>query len=176
MEDTHNNNFAMRNLIFPLLSNPEYHKYYLIFTSIIFISHSVFYFVLCLIFFFESESYSVLYKKIYILLIFLFYIFSLIAILSTILVINLLSKICYDFYFSVCNFLIGKKSNVNLKDKYELIENLQDDQDCPICFSKLSNLGKCILVLDCNHKFCYDCINNWSKIKTTCPICRKKFA
>jgi len=28
----------------------------------------------------------------------------------------------------------------------------------------------------CDHKFCFDCINNWAtKSENSCPLCKKKF-
>ncbi|CAM9354560.1 unnamed protein product, partial [Ectocarpus fasciculatus] len=40
---------------------------------------------------------------------------------------------------------------------------------CPIC------LGACVKQSDlnnCAHKFCLECIQSWTKINTSCPICK----
>ena len=39
------------------------------------------------------------------------------------------------------------------------------------CICTVSNVNT---NLTCNHSFCYNCINNWSSIHNTCPICRTK--
>ena len=44
--------------------------------------------------------------------------------------------------------------------------------DCSICMNKICN--KCNL--NCNHNFCYKCIENWSELSSTCPICRSYFS
>jgi len=37
---------------------------------------------------------------------------------------------------------------------------------CPICLEEIHNVKK----LHCNHEFCSDCINQWTK--NSCPLCR----
>ena len=44
--------------------------------------------------------------------------------------------------------------------------------DCCICMTKIRNMCN----LECNHHFCYKCIENWSILKQTCPICRNPFS
>lgn len=39
--------------------------------------------------------------------------------------------------------------------------------ECSICMLDNSNI-----VTNCNHQFCYRCINKWYSSKSTCPICR----
>ncbi|XP_028764098.1 probable E3 ubiquitin-protein ligase RHG1A [Neltuma alba] len=41
---------------------------------------------------------------------------------------------------------------------------------CCICQENYAD-GEDMGVLDCRHKFHYDCIKNWLGIKNTCPIC-----
>jgi len=42
---------------------------------------------------------------------------------------------------------------------------------CSICLSKIKRENLCIT--NCNHKYCYRCLNNWlEKKKVTCPYCR----
>ena len=45
-----------------------------------------------------------------------------------------------------------------------------DEDNCLICMEKIYFPHK----LSCNHKFHKKCWNKWSKINTTCPLCRKK--
>lgn len=39
--------------------------------------------------------------------------------------------------------------------------------DCPICYDKEASE-----TVDCNHKFCSTCLDTWTKINSTCPLCR----
>lgn len=44
---------------------------------------------------------------------------------------------------------------------------------CSIC-REVVVLHDKIVKTTCNHQFCKECIQNWMKIKKTCPICRTK--
>ncbi|KAF4688899.1 hypothetical protein FOZ62_018016, partial [Perkinsus olseni] len=44
---------------------------------------------------------------------------------------------------------------------------------CSICFKDLEN--EKVWELTCGHYFCLDCIEEWSKFKRTCPVCREVF-
>ena len=44
------------------------------------------------------------------------------------------------------------------------------DEECSICLNTFDNE---ISILDCGHKFHTSCIERWSQIKPTCPLCRK---
>ena len=49
---------------------------------------------------------------------------------------------------------------------------MSDAKSCTICKCMISdNIG----LLECKHKFDFECIHQWSKISNTCPICRIKF-
>jgi len=42
---------------------------------------------------------------------------------------------------------------------------------CSICLSNILDNNFCIT--NCNHNFCYDCLNKWfDKKKISCPMCR----
>ena len=94
------------------------------------------------------------------------------------------------------NFLINILNNLNFPlpvqtDEYEenslLDENrvnkgikleeisknigLKEEIDCPICFEKEDN----IVELNCGHKICFECSQNWFEENTKCPICMKDF-
>jgi len=61
-------------------------------------------------------------------------------------------------------YLKKDKKNVKIQKEEENINN-----ECAICLENIENEYK----LDCNHKFCYECINKLiedNKIK--CPLCR----
>lgn len=41
---------------------------------------------------------------------------------------------------------------------------------CPICYEE-----KCdMIITECNHEFCSECIEDWKKLNPTCPMCRRK--
>lgn len=46
---------------------------------------------------------------------------------------------------------------------------------CVICLKKYHDIDSGELV-SCNHKFCFDCILEWSGYNNTCPLCRTKFS
>ena len=49
---------------------------------------------------------------------------------------------------------------------------------CPICTENMeSNIASIIAKNgdNCDHKFHDACIQNWAKIDSTCPMCRKSF-
>lgn len=43
---------------------------------------------------------------------------------------------------------------------------------CPVCYLKKMNTR--IYGCSCGHKICFTCISKWTKVNSTCPICRKK--
>ncbi len=44
--------------------------------------------------------------------------------------------------------------------------------ECPICLKNIIDIEKSIT--NCDHIFCYDCLNSWLKKKNvSCPMCRK---
>lgn len=44
-----------------------------------------------------------------------------------------------------------------------------ENSSCAVCYTENSN----VRVLDCNHNYCYNCINKWYSSKETCPLCRE---
>uniref|UniRef100_A0A8C2MUP3 E3 ubiquitin-protein ligase Topors n=1 Tax=Cricetulus griseus TaxID=10029 RepID=A0A8C2MUP3_CRIGR len=46
------------------------------------------------------------------------------------------------------------------------------DSKCPICLDRFDNVS----YLDrCLHKFCFSCVQEWSKNKAECPLCKQPF-
>lgn len=41
---------------------------------------------------------------------------------------------------------------------------------CPICFEN-ENID--FIVLNCNHEYCFECIEKWLLKSSSCPMCRK---
>ena len=46
-----------------------------------------------------------------------------------------------------------------------------EKENCSICLGEVENRGR----ISCDHKFCFECIHNWSKVTNLCPICKKAF-
>ncbi|EGC32619.1 hypothetical protein DICPUDRAFT_155373 [Dictyostelium purpureum] len=60
------------------------------------------------------------------------------------------------------------KSKLALKKKQQ-----QEENKCYVCMEDMETDS--IATIDCNHKFCFDCMDTWHKIKNTCPLCRARF-
>lgn len=76
--------------------------------------------------------------------------------------------------------LLLKKEETELKlaennRKLIIFEKLEDkikeEENCPICFDKLSDIHNGIL--DCGHFICCKCINTITKYNSKCPLCRQ---
>jgi hypothetical protein len=46
-----------------------------------------------------------------------------------------------------------------------------DTFECIICVE--SCYKENMIILDCNHYFCYNCISTWLQQNNLCPLCRK---
>ena len=59
--------------------------------------------------------------------------------------------------------------------RYEtLVDNIQEDtKECCICYEEFIKESM-ISITNCNHIFHTDCIKEWGRYKTECPICREK--
>lgn len=66
-----------------------------------------------------------------------------------------------------------KKPNVVLCIEGELATKEHLDKSCVICKSDFE-LNDKITVLECKHTFNTECISEWVKYKSECPICRGK--
>ena len=44
---------------------------------------------------------------------------------------------------------------------------------CAICREPLKR--RTVATIDCVHRYCYDCIKEWSTRENTCPLCKKEF-
>ena len=47
-----------------------------------------------------------------------------------------------------------------------------EDSPCPICLKEILKQEK-TLTLSCRHSFHPECINEWTTVSSTCPVCRK---
>jgi len=45
----------------------------------------------------------------------------------------------------------------------------EEDKLCPVCLDRPSS----IILPDCNHAFCEECLAQWNQKSGTCPLCRR---
>ncbi|XP_051946969.1 E3 ubiquitin-protein ligase Topors [Xyrauchen texanus] len=65
-----------------------------------------------------------------------------------------------------------KKKDSCGKSSQRLLANASPDSKCPICldgFKNMASLDRCL------HRFCFRCIQEWSKNKAECPLCKQPF-
>ena len=79
----------------------------------------------------------------------------------------------------------GSNTHKNLKKSTKNIKNIikepseisKSDNDkesnCFICYCSYDKTAKKEHKLRCGHSICFECYIKWSKIKDTCPKCRK---
>ncbi len=61
------------------------------------------------------------------------------------------------------------------KKKFEALSEKNQEVTCRICLEDLEKNNECKIEC-CSHRFCYDCIFNWStKEENLCPLCKQKF-
>lgn len=46
------------------------------------------------------------------------------------------------------------------------------ESNCPVCFSSFDNNQE-VLMLDCRHYYCKNCIKEWAREERSCPMCRR---
>lgn len=68
-----------------------------------------------------------------------------------------------------CNIEIPITNNNNNNNRID--ENSRQDNNCCICFGNIINMA---IINDCQHSFCWDCINEWIRMNhKKCPLCRR---
>lgn len=81
---------------------------------------------------------------------------------------------------------LTEKKEEKKEDKNDVIEVIYLDEDlykpiiytdsntfiCPVCY--LKKMKSRIYDCSCGHAICFNCISKWMKLKSTCPICRRK--
>jgi hypothetical protein len=65
-----------------------------------------------------------------------------------------------------------KKPNVKLCIKESNATDDIKDEKCPICVSNYE-IGEKITKIECNHIYHTNCISEWVKYKSECPVCRR---
>jgi hypothetical protein len=79
-------------------------------------------------------------------------------------VVTWLMTICPDYNCKIEN---NKIIEYSVSISKIIKSNVSFNSDCNICLSVNSNCKT-----NCNHEYCYDCINKWYSKNNTCPICR----
>ena len=72
--------------------------------------------------------------------------------------------------------LVKTNRDINIaSDQFLNLEESKKEKnnECSICISDFTN-DSIISITKCNHIFHTDCIKEWYKYKTDCPICREK--
>ena len=71
------------------------------------------------------------------------------------------------------DLLRNRKSASNIKHlgQKPIISENQDDDICAICMGSYENMSH---PNECFHKYCFGCLEEWTKIKPECPLCLKK--
>ena len=67
----------------------------------------------------------------------------------------------------------NNNNNENMKPlllKKEKIE-LNNDENCTVCLDPFK-IDDIITILNCNHKYHYNCIKQWTEKERSCPLCR----
>ena len=62
-------------------------------------------------------------------------------------------------------------SNIKPLDQKPITSENQDEDICAICMGSYENMSH---PNKCFHKYCFGCLEEWSKIKPECPLCLKK--
>lgn len=62
---------------------------------------------------------------------------------------------------------------VAIEKTVQKITNSKNIPSCSICMCEMSEFFS--EIDECGHKFCTECINQWSKHSTTCPLCKVMF-
>ena len=62
-------------------------------------------------------------------------------------------------------------SNIKPLDRKLITSENQDEDICAICMGSYENMSH---PNECFHKYCFGCLEEWSKIKPECPLCLKK--
>nr|XP_061810964.1 E3 ubiquitin-protein ligase Topors-like [Nerophis lumbriciformis] len=52
-------------------------------------------------------------------------------------------------------------------------DDVSPDSKCPICLDRFDNVA---YLNSCLHRFCFGCIQEWSRTKAECPLCKQPFA
>ena len=63
-------------------------------------------------------------------------------------------------------------TNIDKPSKLKISPSFKSKLNCSICLECINKSKSNSSTLKCNHIFHLGCINEWSKVSKTCPICR----
>ena len=66
------------------------------------------------------------------------------------------------------------KKNHIVNSPFCLVHNREEPLTFSTCGICLENTSKNIMLINCDHQFCKDCIYRWLFDNDTCPMCRTK--
>lgn len=65
----------------------------------------------------------------------------------------------------------GQRHELNENSRQISQQQQQQPDNCCICFGNIINKA---IVYDCHHTFCWDCIQEWTRMRhKKCPLCRR---
>jgi hypothetical protein len=82
-----------------------------------------------------------------------------------------------DILFNESNKPLERKENINIYSvscKYNK-ENFKENSECSICKEEFKENEE-VSMIDCKHIFHNNCIEEWGKFKSDCPLCRKQIS
>ena len=59
-----------------------------------------------------------------------------------------------------------------VEPKWPAWSALPDEDVCAICLSVPNRRGR---IESCSHLFCFQCVFDWSRVETKCPMCKRRF-
>lgn len=82
--------------------------------------------------------------------------------------------VCAPFYYFIIRPLTNKKEGLTKQEIQKLPHSIHQNLEpypCLICLENIYPATE-MIQLKCGHCFHIDCVQNWLKVKATCPTCR----
>jgi len=78
-----------------------------------------------------------------------------------------------DVYYDLPTQAVGKLKT-GIKNPVHVLQNIEESSidECPICF-EIIDAENHVRTKLCGHSFCRNCIVEWFREHTNCPICNK---
>jgi hypothetical protein len=58
--------------------------------------------------------------------------------------------------------------------KTKFKKDIPKDENCSICMESFHDKKRNVYLVNCNHYFCFECIDKWLKENKGCPICKQE--
>jgi hypothetical protein len=69
---------------------------------------------------------------------------------------------------------LERDDTINMRLKFYRASKDDETEDCTVCLNKIKLCEKIVKLDCCKGYFHFDCLNEWTKYKQDCPLCRKK--